>query len=41
MELENKLKGIKLIVFDLDGTLLNRAGNIGERSKQLIKELEK
>lgn len=41
MELENKLKRIKLIVFDLDGTLLNRAGTIGERSKQMIKELEK
>ena len=40
MELENILKNIKLIVFDLDGTLLNSAGNIGERSKQLIKELE-
>jgi 5-amino-6-(5-phospho-D-ribitylamino)uracil phosphatase len=40
MELEIKLKRIKLIVFDLDGTLLNRSGNIGERSKQLIKELE-
>lgn len=41
MELENKLKGIKLIVFDLDGTLLSGEGTIGERSKQLIKELEK
>src|ERR1035437_10150621 len=40
MELENKLKRIKLIVFDLDGTLLNGVGAIGERSKQLIKELE-
>jgi len=40
MELENKLKRIKLIVFDLDGTLLNSIGAIGERSKQLIKELE-
>jgi Cof subfamily protein (haloacid dehalogenase superfamily) len=41
MVLENRLKRIKLIVFDLDGTLLNRSGEIGERSKQLIKELEK
>ena len=41
MELENKLKGIKLIVFDLDGTLLSGEGTIGERSKQLIKELER
>jgi Cof subfamily protein (haloacid dehalogenase superfamily) len=40
MELDNKLKKIKLIVFDLDGTLLNSSGAIGERSKQLIKELE-
>ena len=40
MELENKLKRIKLIVFDLDGTLLNSAGAVGERSKQLIKELD-
>jgi Cof subfamily protein (haloacid dehalogenase superfamily) len=40
MELENKLKKLKLIVFDLDGTLLNGAGTIGERSKHLIKELE-
>jgi HAD-superfamily hydrolase, subfamily IIB len=40
MELENILKNIKLIVFDLDGTLLNSAGNIGERSKQMIKELK-
>ena len=40
MELENKLKKIKLIVFDLDGTLLNSSGKIGDRSKQLIKELE-
>jgi len=40
MELENKLKKIKLIVFDLDGTLLNSSGSIGDLSKQLIKELE-
>jgi Cof subfamily protein (haloacid dehalogenase superfamily) len=41
MELEYKLKGIKLIVFDLDGTLLNRSGAIGDRSKQMIKDLER
>jgi len=40
MEFEDKLKRIKLIVFDLDGTLLNSSGAIGERSKQLVKELE-
>jgi 5-amino-6-(5-phospho-D-ribitylamino)uracil phosphatase len=40
MGLKDRLKKIKLIVFDLDGTLLNYAGTIGERSKQLIKELE-
>ncbi|MDR3609167.1 MAG: HAD family hydrolase [Ignavibacteriaceae bacterium] len=40
MEFENRLKGIKLIVFDLDGTLLNDDGMIGIRSKQLIKQLE-
>jgi 5-amino-6-(5-phospho-D-ribitylamino)uracil phosphatase len=40
MEFENRLKRIKLIVFDLDGTLLNDDGMIGSRSKQLIKDLE-
>ena len=40
MELDNKLKAIKLIVFDLDGTLLASDGTIGEHSKQLIKELQ-
>jgi Cof subfamily protein (haloacid dehalogenase superfamily) len=40
MDIENRLKRIKLIVFDLDGTLLNSESNIGERSKQLIQELE-
>lgn len=34
------LKNLKLIVFDLDGTLLNDKGEIGESSKQLIKELK-
>ncbi len=42
MESYNKqtLKNLKLIVFDLDGTLLNENGEIGESSKQLIKELQ-
>jgi Cof subfamily protein (haloacid dehalogenase superfamily) len=40
MELENKLKRIRLIVFDLDGTLLSSDGTIGENSKQLVEELQ-
>ncbi|MCF8261375.1 MAG: HAD family hydrolase [Melioribacteraceae bacterium] len=36
-----KLKNLKLIVFDLDGTLLNSEGRVGEESKRLIKELRK
>lgn len=42
METSDKqtLKNLKLIVFDLDGTLLNDKGEIGESSKQLIKELK-
>ncbi|HMU43923.1 MAG TPA: HAD family hydrolase [Ignavibacteriaceae bacterium] len=35
------LKKIKFIVFDLDGTLLNDEGNIGEESKRLIRDLKK
>ncbi|MEW6004729.1 MAG: HAD family hydrolase [Stygiobacter sp.] len=33
------LKDLKLVVFDLDGTLLDENGNVGEESKTLIKEL--
>ncbi|MCX7874731.1 MAG: HAD family hydrolase [Melioribacteraceae bacterium] len=33
------LKDIKLVVFDLDGTLLDENGNVGEESKNLINEL--
>ena len=33
-------KNIKLIVLDLDGTLLNDEGKIGEETKRLIKELQ-
>lgn len=35
------LKEIKLVVFDLDGTLLNNDGKIGEDSKELVSELRK
>jgi Cof subfamily protein (haloacid dehalogenase superfamily) len=34
-----KLRNIKLVVSDLDGTLLSDDGTIGEQSKELIKEL--
>jgi Cof subfamily protein (haloacid dehalogenase superfamily) len=34
------LKKIKLVVFDLDGTLLNDRGMVGEKTKDIIKELE-
>ena len=36
-----KLQNIKLVVSDLDGTLLSENGTIGEESKGLIKELRK
>jgi len=36
-----KLQNIKLVVSDLDGTLLSGNGTIGEESKGLIKELRK
>lgn len=38
---EKRLKNLKLIVFDLDGTLLNDFGEIGAESKKLIAELKK
>ena len=38
---KNKLKKIKLIVADLDGTLLTNEAKISERTKQLIIELKK
>lgn len=34
------LKSIKLIIFDLDGTLLKSDGTIGEETKSLIKKLK-
>ena len=36
---KEKLQRIKLVVFDLDGTLLNSRGKIGEESIELIKKL--
>lgn len=36
-----RLQNIKLVVSDLDGTLLLENGTIGEESKQLIKDLRK
>ncbi len=38
---KKKLKNLKLIVFDLDGTLLNSDGEIGAESIRLVKELKK
>ena len=38
---KKKLKNLKLIVFDLDGTLLNSNGEIGVESIRLVKELKK
>ncbi len=38
---KNRLKKIKLIVFDLDGTLLNNNNEVGKESKELITELRK
>lgn len=35
------LKDIKLVVFDLDGTLLSDDGKIGDETKNLVKELRK
>jgi len=36
-----KLSEIELVVFDVDGTLVNDEGEIGERTKQLILDLKK
>lgn len=39
--IDNKrLKNLKLIVFDLDGTLLNDVGEIGSETKKIIRELK-
>ena len=40
MEIEEKLRKTKLIVFDLDGTLLNDNSTIGTKTKELISELQ-
>ncbi|MEO8232290.1 MAG: Cof-type HAD-IIB family hydrolase [Ignavibacteriota bacterium] len=36
-----RLKEIELVLFDVDGTLVNDDGKIGERTKQLIMEIKK
>jgi len=36
-----KLKKIELVVFDVDGTLVNDTGEIGDRTRQLILSLKK
>lgn len=38
-KLRERLKNIKLVVTDIDGTLVNRDNEIGEKSKELIKML--
>lgn len=38
---EKKLKKLEFILFDLDGTLLNKYGEIGDKSKECIRELKK
>ena len=37
----NRLKNIELVIFDVDGTLVNDEGQIGESSKDLIMKLKK
>ena len=41
LQQNNLLKAIKLIVTDIDGTLLNDNGELGTESKKLVKELMK
>lgn len=36
-----ELKKIELVLFDIDGTLVNDNGELGEHSKQLIRDLKK
>ena len=38
---KTKLKKIQLVVFDLDGTLLNKYGEIGKETVELVHELKK
>ncbi len=40
MEFKEKLKNLKLVVFDLDGTLLNNEGEISTEAKELIHTLK-
>lgn len=37
---EKRLKKLEFILFDLDGTLLNKYGEIGEKSVEYVKELK-
>ncbi|MCP5060926.1 MAG: Cof-type HAD-IIB family hydrolase [Ignavibacteriae bacterium] len=37
---QSRLKKIKLVVFDLDGTLLNKYAQIGEETIELVRELK-
>ena len=37
----HRLKDIKLIVIDIDGTLVDQHGNVGAKTLQLAKELKK
>jgi len=39
--LTHRLKDIRLIVIDIDGTLVDQHGNVGEKTLQLAKELKK
>ncbi len=41
MESNNTLGNIKVIFFDLDGTLLSKEGEIGKETKELVHELKK
>lgn len=41
MDINKQLEKINLVIFDLDGTLLTETGEITERTKQAIYELEK
>jgi hypothetical protein len=38
---KENLKALQLIIFDLDGTLLNREGSVGDKTSHLIQELKK
>lgn len=39
--MENRIKDIKLIVIDIDGTLVDSEGQVGEKTLHLAKELKK